>query len=671
MAGPVTSALRDAHSDLRKLRWLLAGVLLALLVPTAILATRAYNQLGFESLHRYRLTSENIAANIDAGLQRLLASESAHPVEHYAFYLVPPAGGAKPVLSPLAQLGTPQLPGVLGHFVISDSGALRTPLLPVNQSLPDLLRSELLSAQDIAQRQRQQQQMSGLLGGLAQSDVSEAPSLSLDDANEAAPSPKPEAELARELSSAPAPDRSANRQLFERLSGAAEQRKKAAPAPSSDDSVASSLSLNQDYLRRQRAAKDVPAVAFQQQLESDPETLESDFEWFVRSDGAMEYLPVGADHLLLYRRSWQSGAALVLGVVVERNALFAALLDTPFLSAQDNDDLMLTLTDNGRPVRRLLADADTSATNSRSYASNVTPGGELLYRSRLPAPFSDMQLVFSAAQVGMPPGGGWIVGSSVLLILLLLGGFALMYRLGVHELERRATQQNFVSAVSHELKTPLTAIRMYGEMLRSGWVSEDKKPGYYDFIFSESERLSRLISNVLRLSQISRDRLALTPAPHSAADLVDVARSKLQSLSESAALEYELPPTLAEARVLVDPDAIAQILINLVDNAIKFSASEGVPRVIIELQGLPSNLPADRRELRLSVRDFGPGIPKAQLSRIFDLFYRGEDELTRQTQGTGIGLALVAELAAGMQGRIEVANSDPGARFSVCLPIVE
>ncbi|MFK7914679.1 MAG: sensor histidine kinase, partial [Pseudomonadales bacterium] len=84
-----------------------------------------------------------------------------------------------------------------------------------------------------------------------------------------------------------------------------------------------------------------------------------------------------------------------------------------------------------------------------------------------------------------------------------------------------------------------------------------------------------------------------------------------------------------------------------------------------------SNLPSDRRELRLSVRDFGPGIPKAQLGRIFDLFYRGENEITRQTQGTGIGLALVAELVAGMNGRVEAANVEPGACFSVYLPLAD
>ena len=79
-----------------------------------------------------------------------------------------------------------------------------------------------------------------------------------------------------------------------------------------------------------------------------------------------------------------------------------------------------------------------------------------------------------------------------------------MYRLGVGQIRLHRQQQDFVSAVSHELKTPLTSIRMYGEMLRAGWVDEDKKRSYSDFIFHESERLSRLIANVLQLARMTR-----------------------------------------------------------------------------------------------------------------------------------------------------------------------
>src|SRR6185503_18908652 len=121
----------------------------------------------------------------------------------------------------------------------------------------------------------------------------------------------------------------------------------------------------------------------------------------------------------------------------------------------------------------------------------------------------------------------------------------------------------------------------------------------------------------------------------------------------------DAPPGTA---IVVDADAFAQIFINLVDNALKFSA--GAVTKTVEL--------ASRREtdggVLLTVRDFGPGVPKAQMRKIFELFYRPETGLTRETAGTGIGLALVRELATAMGATIDVRNREPGAEFRLRWP---
>ena len=120
--------------------------------------------------------------------------------------------------------------------------------------------------------------------------------------------------------------------------------------------------------------------------------------------------------------------------------------------------------------------------------------------------------------------------------------------------------------------------------------------------------------------------------------------------------------TPAGTQVTLDPDCFAQIIINLVDNAVKFST--GAERKTVEV--------ASRREtdgtVLFTVRDYGPGIPKGQLKKIFELFYRPANELTRGTVGTGIGLALARELCAAMGGRIDVRNCEPGAEFRVEFP---
>src|SRR5690606_18606908 len=133
--------------------------------------------------------------------------------------------------------------------------------------------------------------------------------------------------------------------------------------------------------------------------------------------------------------------------------------------------------------------------------------------------------------------------------------------------------------------------------------------------------------------------------------------SKIDSQMERAGFALELGNDAPDAELVIDADCFTQVIINLVDNALKFAA--GAERKVVEL--------ACRRErdgrVLFTVRDFGPGIPKGQMKWIFELFYRPPNELTRETVGTGIGLALVRQLVTAMDGRVDVRNCSPGAEF--------
>ncbi len=239
-----------------------------------------------------------------------------------------------------------------------------------------------------------------------------------------------------------------------------------------------------------------------------------------------------------------------------------------------------------------------------------------------------------------------------------------MYRLGMRQIELGQQQQNFVSAVSHELKTPLTSIRMYSEMLREGWVTEERRRGYYDFIHDESERLSRLINNVLQLARMTRNSLPIELKPVTVSKLIDGIYSKVSSLVEQMSFELELSCDDEVGRVIVavDEDAFSQIIINLVDNALKFSSHADKQRVEI------SCYPFRNGDIGFSIRDYGPGVPEDQIKKIFQLFYRSENELTRETSGTGIGLGLVNQLVQAMNGKVDANNRQPGVEFTVRLP---
>jgi signal transduction histidine kinase len=207
---------------------------------------------------------------------------------------------------------------------------------------------------------------------------------------------------------------------------------------------------------------------------------------------------------------------------------------------------------------------------------------------------------------------------------------------------------------------------MYGEMLREGWVTEEKKTAYYEFICSESERLSRLIANVLQLSRMTRNTLEIVPRPMAARALIEEVQAKVKSQVERAgfALHLQGAEDALSSVVMADADGFAQIMINLIDNALKFSAKAPQKQVDIGCS-------RQRGKVVFCVRDYGAGVPKNQMKHIFKLFYRLENELTRETVGTGIGLALVRQLAAAMGAEVELCNRHPGAEFQVLFPAAD
>ena len=294
---------------------------------------------------------------------------------------------------------------------------------------------------------------------------------------------------------------------------------------------------------------------------------------------------------------------------------------------------------------------------------NGNPGldAALVFRDRLSAPLDSIELIFSINRLPPGPGAavlGWV---TLVLALVFLSGFYTLYRLGLSQINLARQQQDFVSAVSHELKTPLTSIRMYGEILKEGWADEEKKKTYYEYIHDESERLTRLISNVLQLANITHNEPQFDLKPVKVGELMSNIESKIASQVERAGfnLRFQRDDKTDQATVMIDEDCFAQIVINLVDNAIKFS--EHADNKTIEITG---KLTSDQQIL-FSVRDFGPGIPKDQMKKIFQLFYRPESELTRETVGTGIGLAIVHQLTVAMGGKVDVINRSRGAEFTV------
>jgi signal transduction histidine kinase len=252
---------------------------------------------------------------------------------------------------------------------------------------------------------------------------------------------------------------------------------------------------------------------------------------------------------------------------------------------------------------------------------------------------------------------------SIITIVLLAAtlGLAGLWRNARAQIKLAQKKDDFISAVSHELRTPLTSIRMYSEMLEKNWVkSEDKLPEYYKNMRQESERLSRLIENVLDFSRIQRGRKKYTFSVGNIneciADVVEMMTPYAEQSGFSIKMDLEHTPPTA-----FDSDAVTQIVVNLLDNAIKYARDADDKTITVRTK-------SDEQFILIEVEDHGPGVPHRQRKKIFEEFYRIGAEATRETAGTGLGLALVKKFAQAHRGFVEIITAKPtGAIFRVAL----
>lgn len=226
--------------------------------------------------------------------------------------------------------------------------------------------------------------------------------------------------------------------------------------------------------------------------------------------------------------------------------------------------------------------------------------------------------------------------------------------LGHVDLHRK--KNNFISAITHELKAPLTSIMMYAEMLEEGW-ARGKEVTYYQHIRWESERLSRLIRNILDFSGLERGTFKLQRAPLELDIFVEETLAALADWIDKSGLKLDIHIE-AQPLVLVDKDSMSQVIYNLCDNTIKYGLSNEQPLLTVRVAEL-------EEKAILEVFDNGAGIPKEEESKIFNRFYRIENEMTRESTGTGLGLALVKDLVEGNQGTIAYFRPANGSGFGV------
>jgi len=255
----------------------------------------------------------------------------------------------------------------------------------------------------------------------------------------------------------------------------------------------------------------------------------------------------------------------------------------------------------------------------------------------------------------------YLAALALALTVALLGGY-LLWRDVRRELGMAELRGHFVSSVSHELRTPLTAIRMFAETLREGRLErEETREEYLDTIVSESERLTRLVDNVLDFSRIERGRKTYRFRPTSLGAVVRAAARAVQYplASQGFRLKAEVEEDLSAARA--DPDALEQAVLNLLTNAMKYSG---------DARDIDLRLRSIDGRAEIQVVDRGIGIPAEEQTRVFEKFYRSPTRENELLPGTGLGLTLVEHVARAHGGSVAVeSRPGEGSTFSIRIPL--
>jgi signal transduction histidine kinase len=640
---------------MKRIKWLILIFGLAISIPLAYVIWHTYQGLAQEERAQLRFFSETLFDEIEKEMADLVQREENRAVDEYNYTLAQDTGNIRK--SPLSQ--PPGEDYILGYLQNNPDGSFQTPLVADLGRVPAILLpivSRLKETNTIFNRKKfAMQQTPAVDKAKTAGKTKAAPPkkekaafadryLSKSQQQETKSYLGQKTSRTEEITVGQALNLSKEDRVLLQAGTRSEQRA-AAPAAEMDE--------QEPVERFQAAPSAVPAPdSDRAAIDASAPELSAGRYAFQAEVAPLQSLMISDGTFFIFRRIAINNQIFRQGFVLQVEPflrhLSATHFDTQPMAAFTG--LKLDVVANGH-----------SAMAIRSGQWKET--GDFITRRTFPAPFDFLSAGMQA--VAIPPSPvrrSLDVALAVLGIIMFLGLIAIYQSTRtVVDLSERRSQ--FVSSVTHELKTPLTNIRMYIEMLEQGIAaSPEREQDYLQILGSESARLSRLINNVLELAKLEKKQRHFDLREGRLDDVLSEVQTIMGHKLKQEGFELNIKAANIPAFVF-DREVLIQILINLIENSIKFGRT--APRKVISIT-------ADRHDqsVRIAVADSGPGIPGQALKKVFDDFYRVDNDLTRTTGGTGIGLALVKKFVSAMGGRVQAANNDgPGCTITLLLPL--
>jgi signal transduction histidine kinase len=633
----------------KRLKLLILIFCLAVSIPLTFVVWQTYQSLAQEELAQLRFFSEALFDEMERELAGLVQREEVRAVDEYHFTLADDKGNIR--TSPLAQ--PPDENYIIGYLQNNPDGSFQSPLVKDMGKVPPEKQGtlfQLRQANTIFNRKK---------FALPAKPVAPEPKVS-----QAPEIETPMRSKARFADRYIAKQQSPAKKSY--LGSKSIRKEEISRRQALNISKEDSMLFRADTARQERAA--APGIAAMEQEHG--AEMAQDIVEKVGSDtpagspGAggvarfqVEVAPLQSVLILpgryfIFRRIAISNQIYRQGFVLEAAPFLRHLAATHFdiQPMAGFTGLGLQLMENG--VQR---DAVTSGVMAST--------ADVITRRTFPAPFDFLSAVLSAASAPPSPARKTLGIALWVLGFFMLAGLVAIYQSARTVVEHSERRSQFVSSVTHELKTPLTNIRMYVEMLEQGIAATpERERDYLNILQSESTRLSRLINNVLELAKLEKKQRHFDLRKGQLEDVL----TKVQSVMAHKLEQEGFILKIEGARVPpfpYDREVLIQVLINLIENSIKFG--QRAPEKCITLSAGTRN-----PWVYITISDTGPGIPRRALKKVFDDFYRVDNKLTRNTGGTGIGLSLVKKFMVAMGGRVEATNNEnAGCTITLLLPL--
>lgn len=604
---------------MKKIRITFILIFIAIAFPVVMLLEKSFSHLKTGSQYAYKEHAYLVLQMLNQRIYDDLAIEEQRSYSEYRFIrAVPVIGGEEITLSRLAEFPIrSHYAGIIGYFQLDPDGALKTPVLPdgVLESIPVIDRDKREQVRDSIQK---------ILLHLGLKNEGKPRS----------PDRNPSEGILNRIYSQNLNYNKHN--LTERKSKNGDDLKFSRRYEHSSQKETFVFDVESAKIRR---ITDPKMSLEEEHYTEPPEVMEVEIEPFQAT--------FNHQYLVYYRYIWRNNEPFIQGFAVDFPTYLGSLVRNEIAFNPQEQTTLLEFGSKNRPFV-IFGKRDKNAISILSVP--------------LQYPLSDMLFTMYLTPEGRIPGENMVIWLGFLTFVILAGGLIAVYRLTKSQLALATKRQDFISAVSHELKTPLTAIRMYAEMLQNSWVANDeKRQKYYSLIASETDRLSRLIQNVLNLSKLDRNQWNIQLKKENPRNTLEEFVATYSKNIEKNGFDLTVTKDVCEYIIPMDKDAIMQILMNLVDNSIKFSKDAQYKMIVLELK-------VEDNDIFFVVRDYGPGIPPSEITKVFDEFYRVENEMTRKTNGTGIGLSMVKKLCSLTNMRIEIENASPGLRTKIHFP---